>query len=178
MDSVVMFERAAGNAAAMIGRVRSEQWHVPTPCTEWDVEALVTHMVGGFGYLESALDGEPTSVGLDEASYRGAMQLCVAQLRVPGTLDRRCLSPAGFEWSIGDAVAGTAMDQVVHTWDLAVAIGADRRLDDQVVDACIAMFVPQMPAVGREAGFVGPEVSVPAGAPAQDVLLAAMGREP
>lgn len=178
MDPVVLFERAAGDAATMVGQVRPDQWHAATPCTEWDVEALVTHMSGGFGYLESALGGEASSVALDESSYRAAMQQCLTHLREPGTLERRCQSPAGFEWSIAEAVAGTAMDQVVHTWDLAVAIGAGRQLDGDVVEACVAMFLPDMPAIGREAGFVGPEVPVAVGAPAQDVLLGAMGRMP
>lgn len=178
MDPVMLFERAAGDAAAMVGRVERGQWHAPTPCTEWDVEALVTHMTGGFGYLDAALGGAPAPVALDEASYRAAVVRCVTQLHAPGTLERRCLSPAGFEWSVAEAVAGTAMDQTVHTWDLAVAIGADRQLDGEVVDACVAMFLPQMPAIGREAGFVGPEVPVPPDAPAQAVLLGAMGRKP
>jgi uncharacterized protein (TIGR03086 family) len=70
------------------------------------------------------------------------------------------------------------MDQVIHTWDLAVAIGVDRHPDPEVVEACVSMFLPEMPKVGRAAGFVGPEVAVPADAPAQDRLLGAMGRQP
>ena len=76
------------------------------------------------------------------------------------------------------AVAGTAMDQLVHTWDLAVAIGADRKLDPELVESCVAMFLPQMPDIGRSAGLVGPEVVVPPDASAQDRLLGAMGRNP
>lgn len=178
MDVVVMFERAASDAAAMVGRVDEEQWHDATPCTEWDVESLVSHMTGGFAYLEAALGAAPSEVALDETSYRAAVQRCVEELRAPGALDRRCMSPAGFEWSVTEAVAGTAMDQVVHTWDLAVAIGADPRLDPEVVATCVTMFLPQMPMVGREAGFVGPEVPVPHDAPPRDVLLGAMGRSP
>ena len=88
------------------------------------------------------------------------------------------MSPAGFEWSIAEASAGTAMDQLVHTWDLAVAIGGDRRLDPELVEAIDAMFLPQMPEIGRAAGIVGPEVPVPDGASPQDRLLGAMGRRP
>jgi uncharacterized protein (TIGR03086 family) len=88
------------------------------------------------------------------------------------------MSPAGFEWSIGEALAGTAMDQLVHTWDLAVAIGADRRLDPEQVEACVAMFLPQMPDIGRAAGLVGPEVPIAPDASPQDRLLGAMRRQP
>ena len=79
---------------------------------------------------------------------------------------------------MAEATAGTAMDQLVHTWDLAVAIDGDRKLDPEIVDAIVAMFLPQMPEIGRQAGFVGPEVAVAANASAQDRLLAAMGRHP
>ena len=42
------------------------------------------------------------------------MQAVVAALRVPGALDRRGPSPAGFEWSAAEAAAGTAMDQLIR----------------------------------------------------------------
>lgn len=88
------------------------------------------------------------------------------------------MSPAGFEWSIGEAAAGTAMDQLVHTWDLAVAMGVAATLDAGVTDAVVSMFLPQMPEMGRQAGIVGPAVEVADGASSQDVLLGAMGRDP
>ena len=56
--------------------------------------------------------------------------------------------------------------------------GADPKLDPELVDACVSMFLPQMPNIGRTAGLVGPEVVVPSDAPTQDRLLGAMGRQP
>jgi len=177
-DPVALFERTATNAAALVAQVQDEQRSSPTPCTEWDVEALLGHMVGGTGYLLTAVGIESSPAGTDAASYRGAVAQCVLALREPGVLELRCMSPAGFEWSVAEATAGTAMDQLVHTWDLAVALGADRRLDPEAVDAVVEMFLPQMPEIGRSAGFIGPEVPVAEGASAQDRLLGAMGRRP
>jgi uncharacterized protein (TIGR03086 family) len=176
MDSVSLFERAGVGAAAMAATVTPTQRSLPTPCSEWDVAALVAHMQAGTGYLLGAL-------GLDRGpgagnDYLAAVDECVRVLRAPGALDRRCMSPAGFEWSVTEAAAGTAMDQLVHTWDLAVAIGGDRNLDPEVVDEVVARFLPHMPDIGREAGIVGPEVLVAPGAPTQDRLLGAMGRRP
>jgi uncharacterized protein (TIGR03086 family) len=178
MDPVVLFEGAATNAANTAAQVLPAQRHAPTPCAQWDVEALIAHMVGGTDYLLGALGVDAAPTATDDGSYRAAVARCVAALREPGALERRCMSPANFEWSIAEACAGTAMDQLVHTWDLAVAIGADRRLDPELVEACVAMFLPQMPEIGRAAGIVGPAVAVPADASAQDRLLGAMGREP
>jgi hypothetical protein len=70
------------------------------------------------------------------------------------------------------------MDQPIRTWDLAVAIGADRHLDGEVVEAVVEMFLPQMPEIGRQAGLVGPAVPLPAGASLQDRLLGVVGRDP
>jgi uncharacterized protein (TIGR03086 family) len=170
-----MYERAAFTAADMARQVTSEQRQLPTPCSEWDVAALLDHMAGGAVYLMHAL-----GVASDGAPWPDpvAVKECLEALRRPGVLEQRCMSPAGFEWTVAEATAGTAMDQLVHTWDLAVAIGGDRHLDRDLVEAVVAMFLPQMPELGRQAGLVGPEVPVPAGASAQDRLLGAMGRNP
>ncbi len=176
MDPITMFDRAATGAAALARRVTTEQQRLATPCSEWDVAALLEHMAGGPQYLRAAL-GLPLE---DAPAWPDAASIatCVEALRAPDALERRCTSPAGFEWSVAEAAAGTAMDQLIHTWDLAVALGGDRQLDAEVTEAVVSMFLPQMPEVGRQAGFVGPAVAVPASASPQDVLLGAMGRDP
>src|SRR5262245_6591375 len=178
MDPVSMFERAATNAASMVEQVRPEQRSAPTPCDQWDVDALIVHRAGGTAYLGAALGLATEPADIEITMYGDAVTGCVAALRIPGALERRCMSPAGFEWSVAEATAGTAMDQLVHTWDLAVAIGGQRRLDGELVDAIVTMFLPQMPEIGRRAGIVGPEVPVPDDASPQDRLLGAMGRHP
>jgi len=175
MDPVTMYERAAGNAAELARSVRPEQRGLPTPCSEWDVDALLAHMAGGSAYLLGAL-----GVGTAGSAWPAAdvVEACVSALREPGALQRRCQSPAGFEWSVAEATAGTAMDQLIHTWDLGVALDAKRPMDPELSEAIVAMFLPAMPDIGRQAGFVGPEVEVAPDATASDRLLAAMGRNP
>jgi uncharacterized protein (TIGR03086 family) len=176
VDPVVLFERSAGGAAELARTVRDDQRSLPTPCTEWDVAALLAHMSGGMEYVHGALGSG--GAGVAAWPNAAAVAACVDALAGPGALDRRCMSPAGFEWSVAEAAAGTAMDQLVHTWDLAVALDVDRSLDPELTEAIVAMFLPAMPEVGRQAGFVGPEVAVADGASAQDRLLGAMGRDP
>src|SRR5262249_40619003 len=131
----------------------------PTPCREWDVAALLEHMSGGALYLMVAMGVAAAGPTWPD---QAAVDACTKALRRPGVLEQRCVSPAGVEWSVAEAAAGTAMDQLIHTWDLAVAVGADRKLDGDLVDAVVGLFLPQMPEVGRQAGLVGPPVSVPA----------------
>ena len=164
----------------VMARASAEQLDSPTPCASWDVQQWIDHMVGGTDYLLAAIDGEaPTAQsGRSVEDYtRGLGRLRVG-LRAPGSLERTCMSPLGFEWPVAHAVAGTFMDALIHTWDLATATGQDASLDSELVEACIAMFLPDMPERGRASGLVGPAVEVAADAPAQDQLLAAMGRRP
>lgn len=177
-DALSLFERATAHTRDVLAAVSPGQLALPTPCSEWDVQALVDHVAGGPAYLLAAL-GEPTAPGPhDAAGYAAARDRCLAALARPGAGEVRCVSPLGFEWSVAEATAGTFMDQLVHTWDLAVATGQDAGLDPELAEACVAMFLPEMPERGRAAGLVGPAVAVPAGASAQDRLLGAMGRQP
>ena len=176
MDPVELFAGAATRAAELARSVVDDQRSLPTPCSEWDVAALLEHMAGGMAYVHGALGTVDSASAVWPAE--AAVAACVAALGRPGALEGRCMSPAGFEWSVGEAAAGTAMDQLIHTWDLAVALDVDRALDPELAEVIASMFLPAMPEVGRQAGFVGPEVTVPEGASAQDRLLGAMGRDP
>ena len=177
---VDLFERATRHADAVMARVSPDQLSSPTPCSEWTVQQLIDHMVGATDYLRGALSGQPPvpRAGTSHADYRAGVAQVLAGLHSPDVLERTCRSPLDFEWTVGQATAGTFMDQLIHTWDLATAIGQDATLDADLVAACSAMFLPHMPEMGRSAGFVGPAIDVAADASEQDRLLAAMGRRP
>ena len=57
----------------------------------------------------------------------------------------------------------------------ARAIGADERLDPELVDACAAWFA-SMEDLYRSIGAIGPRTETAPGADAQTTLLAAFGR--
>lgn len=175
---IELFQRASRRAAAVMAGVRPEQLSGSTPCSEWTVQQLMDHMVGGTDYLSASLDGTPPHPrsGATVADYRTGISQVLTGLQAPGALDRTCLSPLNFEWSVGQAVAGTFMDHLIHTWDLATATGQEASLDPELVEACTVMFLPAMPEMGRASGLVGPAVEVAAGASPQVRLLGAMGR--
>lgn len=179
-DPVGLFQAAAHRSAAVMATVGVEQLSAPTPCEEWSVQQLMDHLAGGPVYLLTAAQGgapvPPQDVTADD--YRKWVDEALGVLADRAVLARTCTSPLGFEWTLAQAVAGTFMDTLVHTWDLAVATGQDRTLDPVLVEACVAMFLPDMPERGRAGGLVGPAVPVPPDASDQDRLLAAMGRRP
>jgi uncharacterized protein (TIGR03086 family) len=67
------------------------------------------------------------------------------------------------------------MDLLVHTWDLARAIGADERLDEDSVRRCYELLQP-MDAMIRQPGVFGPKLDPPGGADVQTAFLYFLGR--
>jgi uncharacterized protein (TIGR03086 family) len=179
-DLVMLYRAATSRAIVVVEAVRPDQLDWPTPCSEWAVQQLIDHLVGGTEYLLAAASGrQPVALeGAIASDYRRGVQRVLAAVAQPGVTDRICTSPLGFDWPVAQAVAGTFMDVLIHTWDLAHATHQDERLDPILVQACTAMFVPEMPRRGREAGIIGPEVALGADASEQDRLLAVMGRRP
>jgi hypothetical protein len=66
-------------------------------------------------------------------------------------------------------------DHLIHAWDLARAIGADERLDGELVASCASWFEAVEDAY-RSAGVIAARPPVAGGADAQTVLLACFGR--
>ncbi len=43
-DLKVLFRRAADGFGRHVHAIGDDQWHDPTPCTDWDVRVLVNHV--------------------------------------------------------------------------------------------------------------------------------------
>jgi uncharacterized protein (TIGR03086 family) len=179
-DPIELHRSATDRAVAIAEAVRPEQLDLPTPCSESTVQDLFDHLGGGAECLRAAVAGRVPvpSVCISATDYRSAVEQALGDAAAPGVMERMCLSPLGFEWTVRDAVAGTFMDVLIHTWDLAHGTVQDAALEPALVDACVAMFLLQMPEMGREAGIIGPAVDVGPDAAPQTRLLAAMGRRP
>jgi uncharacterized protein (TIGR03086 family) len=134
---------ASGGFERTLRLVTSDQWTWPTPCDEWDVRALVNHMTqGNLNYVHLLDDGtgadflaarDEDALGSDPvAAYTGSVQACAAAFAQPGALDRELDYPLGRATG-GQLLAVRTTDSVIHTWDLARAVGADDNLDRALV---------------------------------------------
>lgn len=76
----------------------------------------------------------------------------------------------------GDVISRfVVMDTLVHTWDLARAVGADERLDDELVRECYDALLP-MDAMIRRPRVFGPKLQPPPDADLQTEFLYFLGR--
>jgi len=186
-DVVDLYARSVEAFLDTIRVVPDEAWAGPTPCADWDVRALVNHVVGEDRWVEplvagktiaevgDALDGD--LLGADpKAAAEAAAKVAVAAFSETGALARTV------HLSFGDIPAEEyawqmMADHVVHAWDLAAATGNDLAVDDELVAAC-ATWWHEWESAYRDAGAVGDRVTLPATASPQERLVAAFGRDP
>ena len=174
--------------------VREDQWAAPTPCTGWDVRALVNHVTrGNLCYAALARGGrraeflrdwDTEALGDDRlGAYRRSTLDCAAAFAAPGVLDATLDFPLGAA-SGAQALAVRAADLAIHTWDLARALGLDGTIDPGLVAWLdgnmeeVYAGLAETPVSARTSHllFAAPSGELPAGATAQDRLLYRMGR--
>jgi len=185
-DLVELYGRAVAQFGTHVAAV-GDRWRAPTPNTEWDVRALVNHVLGENLWAPPLLDGltiaevgdrfDGDLLGDEPArTWEVAEANSMVAVGADGALDRTV------HVSFGDIlgrvyVSQLVCDHLIHGWDLARAIGADETLDTELVDFTYAFLAPQVDG-WRNAGVFGPRVELPAGADRQWELLAITGRDP
>ena len=189
MDLYTLYHRTVECWADRVNAVRTDHWSDPTPCTDWDVRALVAHVTGedlwtaplargstiaevGDRFSGDVLGNRPVETAL--AAAGNATRTVAEWLPAGGTVH---LSYG--EERLEEYVRQLAADHLVHAWDLAVATGTDRRLDPALVHEVAAWFADRE-GLYREAGAVAEAPGVPAdgAGDAQARLLSAFGRDP
>jgi ketosteroid isomerase-like protein len=114
-------------------------------------------------------------LGVDPlGAWQGSAEAALAAVAAPGVHERTAHLSFG-DVAAPEYVMQLTADHLVHGWDLARAIGADERLDAELVDDVAAWF-EGWEAGYRSAGAVGARPPLPDDADAAARLLAAFGR--
>ena len=182
MDVVELHNRTVRNFAELVAEVADNQWAEPTPCTDWDVRALVNHVVGEERWTVPLMEGKTIAdvgdsldgdlLGEDPA---GATSTAAREATVAAGLTTDKVHLSYGDEDPQEYLRQLAADHLIHGWDLAVAIGAQPRLDADLVDE-VAPWFADREQIYRSSGAVGAHLegfTAPA-----DELLAAFGRDP
>ncbi len=150
------------------------QLDAATPCDDWAVQDLMSHMFETQQYFVASAQGREasppspkptTALGTDPvADFEQAIADMLSTFREPGVIDKA-----------GSSLGIAFSDQLLHGWDLARATGQDEAMPAGLPEAAYETIHGRFTDEQCK-GIFKPEVTVPATASAQERLLAYTGR--
>jgi uncharacterized protein (TIGR03086 family) len=157
-----------------------------TPCSEWDLRALLNHVGARASLSASAAENEAVTtfadvsedlLGSDPAdTVQRLIDASVAAWQTATDLDAIRITPLGEVPGVG-IIIFQAQDVFVHSWDVAHTLGYAAGYEPALTEAMIEMhhqtITPEMRSL-----FFGPEITVADEDPAIDRLVAFLGRQP
>jgi len=178
-ETLDRYQAIAGGFSARLNGLSEGQWSAATPCPEWTVRDVVSHVVGVHRRINATLDGStPEEVAPDAdllAEWPAATSAVAESLADEERASKVVNSAFGdqpFESMVGRLLCG---DTLVHTWDIARATGQDETLDPHAVAKCIEFLGPIDEAIRRPGGF-GPKIDPAQAEDEQTKLLNFCGR--
>ncbi len=175
---------AADRAAAVLDGIDDGQLGAPTPCAEFDVRAVVNHLLHVVVQFRALAAKQPSDFSTTPdyvAEDPGWRKRFIAE---SGRLAQAWAEPGALEGTTGAMDMPAPMvarmilgDLVIHAWDLARATGQTYVPAPEVV-ADIGPTWAELAPGGRQMGVFGEPVDVPEDASPLDTLLGLCGRDP
>lgn len=184
MELIDALEQSFAHAGNVVAGVRSEQLGSPTPCSEWDVRALLAHMIGvvtniGHGVRGEDLLADPNATVVSDdpgTQFATAAAGTLAAWRATGPDAEVNIGAGPMPATIGASI--NLLDTNAHTWDLARATGQPEALPAAVIaptmDAAKMVVTPEI----RQFAGIEPAIEVGADASPTEQLVAFLGRRP
>jgi uncharacterized protein (TIGR03086 family) len=173
---LALLARATGYALEGLAEVDATDLDRPTPCPEWDLRALLLHVADAADGLAALVrTGE---LALPRPARSGdADPVAVAGERVLHLLDvvTRAAADGDRAGRASAAARNGAVELTAHGWDVATALGSGRPMPPGLAAEVLALASSLLPAGVRPELFAAP-VDLPATAPAEDRLVAFLGR--
>ncbi|MBV8934100.1 MAG: TIGR03086 family protein [Kutzneria sp.] len=190
------YRRTAADLLARIEATPAERWSAPSPCPGWTARDVVAHTINEQRRGLAAVRGEQPrplhGVGVADmgtlpevaddadlaAAWREVSAAMAAAIDDPACADVPLPTPVGPQ-PFSAVAELLPEDPLVHTWDLARAVGGDERLDEEVVAHCYELFKAwDTEGQLRQPWAFGAEIEPPAGADLQTEFLCFLGRRP
>ncbi len=171
-DATDRFKNIVAGFDARVQATPADAWTNQSPCADWKARDVVAHVADNYrrftGLEPVAADDEIVAAW---TSSRDAMH----NLLDTGDLSVMVDGPFGAMPTEQLLTRIIATDTLVHTWDLARAVGGDETLDADALEGAFSGMKP-MDAMIRNPGFFDAKVEPPAGADQQTEFLCFLGR--
>ncbi len=185
MDTLDALDRSFATTRTVVAQVRPEHLSLPTPCSEWEVRALLAHMLDSIDAFRAHAARSPADeIPAREVSdnvlevYDDATSAALETWRAPGALDGEVTLGVGISVPADVAAGISTADCIVHGWDLQRALGGDLVVDPDLADHVLGISSAVVTPDFRGPRTFGPEVTVGDDASPTARLVAFLGRQP
>ena len=154
----------------------------PTPCAEWNLAMLLSHLSDSLDAITEGLTTGSVRLSADPGAepedQPADMRVRCGRLlsAIPATPAGRLIAIADHDLTAGLLAYTGAIEITVHGWDVSVACGAVRPIPDRLATPLLVTASVLLPQTAREGLFAPPLRPSPPASPA-DRLLAFLGRE-
>lgn len=188
VDHVSLDAQAVRASIDVVGRVTDADLSKPTPCRAWTLYGLLAHMATQhYGFAAASRgDGDEAlwklrDLGDDPVkAYIASAEHVLTAFAEDGVTDRTFpLAEFGASFPGHQAISFHFIDYVVHTWDVAQALGTTVTFTPEVLDAALAVarIVPTGDLRLAPGAAFGPDVAYTGTDPLAQTL-ALLGRNP
>lgn len=185
MDHIEQLRRARSQFERRLADVRTEHLTLPTPCSQWTVRQLLTHVIGGdYAYVDLLHGSGPDQfrslmdtldVGDDPLSqFQRSASEVINAFSEPGALERTVAHPMR-NLPGSELLSMRVGEWTIHSWDLARAVDVDDSLDTALVELIYARLEPRAELLAST-GYFQPPAGLPDTTPLQNRLLDLVGR--
>ena len=184
MEPSEQLEIILPSLTALVDQLEPTDLDNPTPCTNFTVNGVLEHMIGGSTNFVPAFRGEsPTEAAaspritgqVPAAEFRQAMDQLMDAVNSPGAMERTVAAPFG---DVPGSVFArfVAFDGLIHGYDLASSAGLAYDPPADVVAAVDSFAREALGADMRDGDTFALETVAPEGASTLDKLVAFSGR--
>ena len=168
---------------SVLEHVTTDQLSLPTVNDEWDVRALLNHVVNGNAWAAETVrngsaprpSGDAVGDGEPMGSYVASVEAMIAAFAEPGALGRTVTLPFGEMPGAGFAMF-RFNDLLAHAWDLAQATGQSTDIAPELCEMALANARQRLEGMDRVNLPFKDEVHAPVDACAADRLAAYLGK--
>ncbi len=185
MEPQELFEQVINLVGPCIRQVQDAQLANPTPCNDWDLRALLRHIVYELMWMPEIIDsktiaevgdrfegdilGTDITAAWDRASHGALAAVETAKLKATAHLSYG-------DFPVSHYIAETAGDILIHGWDVNQSIKCNLLIPDDLAQVVYDSILPRTDEFAAS-GLFGTPVDAPEDATIQIKLLALVGRK-
>ncbi len=184
MTAKELFTYTLDQATAVVVQVEPDKLSLATPDTDWDVHALLAHMLYELAWVADIVAGKTIAEVGD--SYEGDLladdiagnwrrYAKIATAAVEACDEKATAHLSYADVPVEDYLWEVANDLLIHGWDLGQGIGVSVIFDETVAGQLYEKAAAHQAEL-TASGMYAPPIPVSAGANIQTKLLAVLGR--